>query len=182
LFSQSDAINGVQQTPAGIGATVVASQLEAYFSPTDLANLESAQVNPIRLLAGVGFCIFGGLTTAAAYPSRYINISRTLMKIAHDMVYLTNFAIFQNNTPQLWQSISTVLTNYLLQQMQAKLLYGSTQSQAFVVICDSTVNTPATIQAGIVNASVAVAIAAPAEFVVINLSQMVSGGTTSISS
>jgi uncharacterized protein len=182
LWAQNDAINGVQQTPAGVGATVVASQLEAYFSPTDLANLESAQVNPIRLVPGVGFCIFGALTTAAAYPSRYINISRVLQKIAHDVVYLTNFAIFQNNTPQLWQAITTVLTNYLLQQMQSGLLYGKTQSQAFVVVCDATVNTPATIQAGIVNASVAVAVAAPAEFVVINLSQMVSGATTSISS
>jgi Bacteriophage tail sheath protein len=182
LWAQNDTIKGVQQTPAGIGATVVASQLEAYFSPTDLANLESAQVNPVKLVPGVGFCVFGALTTAASYPSRYINISRVLQKIAHDVVYLTNFAIFQNNTPQLWQAITTVLTNYLLQQMQSKLLYGATQNQAFVVICDETVNTPATIQAGIVNASVAVAVASPAEFVVINLSQMVSGATTTISS
>ncbi len=182
LWAQNDSIKGVQQTPAGVGATVVASQLEAYFSPTDLANLESAQVNPIKLVPGVGFCIFGALTTAAAYPSRYINISRVLQKIAHDVVYLTNFAVFQNNTPQLWQAITTVLTNYLLQQMQSGLLYGATQQQAFVVICDNTVNTPATIQAGIVNANVAVAVAAPAEFVVINLSQMVSGATTTISS
>ena len=101
------------------------------------------------------------------------------MKIAHDMVYLTNFAIFQNNTPQLWQAIATVLTNYLVQQMQSGLLSGSTPGDAFLVVCDDTVNTPATIQAGIVNASVAVAVAAPAEFVVINLSQMVSGATTS---
>jgi uncharacterized protein len=181
VWCQNDIKNTVAKAPAGITATVVAASLEAYFSPTDLANLESAQVNPIRLISGSGFCIFGVLTTAAAYPARYINISRALMKIAHDVVYLTNFAIFENNTPVLWNDISTVLTNYLIQEMQAGLLAGSTPSTAFQVVCDGTVNTPATIQAGIVNASVAVALASPAEFVVINLSQMQSGATTAIS-
>ncbi len=182
VWCQNDINNTVAQSPAGITATIVASQLEAYFSPTDLANLESGQINPIRLIAGSGFCLFGALTTAAAYPSRYINISRALMKISHDVVYLTNFAIFQNNTPVLWNDLKTVLTNYLVQEMQAGLLAGTTPSTAFQVVCDATVNTPATIQAGIVNASVAVALASPAEFVVINLSQMASGATTSVSS
>lgn len=181
VWCQNDIKKSVAKAPAGITATVVASQLEAYFSPSDLSNLESAQINPIRLISGSGFCIFGVLTTAAAYPARYINISRALMKIAHDVVYLTNFAIFENNTPVLWNDIATVLTNYLIQEMQAGLLAGTTPSTAFQVVCDSTVNTPATIQAGIVNASVAVALASPAEFVVINLSQMQSGATTSIS-
>lgn len=182
VWCQNDIKHSVAQAPAGITATVVASTLEAYFSPTDLANLESAQINPIRLISGSGFCIFGVLTTAAAYPSRYINISRALIKIAHDVVFLTNFAIFQNNTPVLWNDITTVLTNYLVQEMQAGLLAGRTPATAFQVVCDATVNTPATIQAGIVNASVAVALASPAEFVVINLSQMASGATTSVSS
>lgn len=182
VWCQNDINNTVAQTPAGIAATVVASSLETYFSPTDLANLESAQINPIRLISGSGFCIFGALTTAAAYPSRYINISRALMVIAHDLIYLTNFAIFQNNTPTLWANITTVLTNYLTQEMQAGLLAGSTPSTSFQVVCDDTVNTAATIQAGIVNASVAVALASPAEFVVINLSQMASGATTTVSS
>jgi uncharacterized protein len=182
VWCQNDINYTVAQTPAGITATVVASQLEAYFSPTDLSNLESGQINPIRLISGSGFCIFGALTTAAAYPSRYINISRALMKVAHDVIYLTNFAIFQNNTPTLWNDLATVLTNYLVQEMQAGLLAGSTPSTAFQVVCDDTVNTPATIQAGIVNASVAVALASPAEFVVINLSQMASGATTTVSS
>jgi hypothetical protein len=181
VWCQNDIKKTVAKAPAGITATIVASALEAYFSPTDLASLESAQINPIRLIAGSGFCIFGVLTTAAAYPSRYINISRSLMKIAHDVIYLTNFAIFENNTPVLWNDITTVLTNYLIQEMQAGLLAGSTPSTAFQVVCDGTVNTAATIQAGIVNASVAVALASPAEFVVINLSQMQSGATTSIS-
>lgn len=182
VWCQNDINYTVAQTPAGITATIVANQLETNFSPTDLANLESGQINPIRLISGSGFCIFGALTTAAAYPSRYINISRSLMKIAHDVIYLTNFAIFQNNTPTLWNNMTTVLTNYLVQEMQAGLLAGSTPSTAFQVVCDDTVNTPATIQAGIVNASVAVALASPAEFVVINLSQMASGATATVSS
>jgi len=181
-WAQNDSQFNVAQTPAGISSTVKAVALEAYFTPTDLGNLEQAQINPIKLISGSGFCIFGGLTTLSGYPSRYINVNRALMKIAHDLQYLTQFAVFQNNTPVLWAQMSTSLTNYLTQEMQAGVLAGSTPATSFSVICDNTVNTASTIAAGQVNATVAVAVASPAEFVIINLTQMASGSTATISS
>ena len=160
----------VAQTPAGVQATVSAVGLEAYFTPTDLGNLEAA------------FCIFGGLTTSPGYPNKYININRALMKIQHDLQYITSFAVFQNNDPVLWAAVSTAITNYLNAEMQDGLLAGNTPTTSYMVICDSSVNTPNTIAAGMVNATVAVALAAPAEFVVINLTQMASGSSATISS
>ena len=174
--------NNVAQSPAGTTAVLSAVALEAYFTGTDLANLESAQINPIKSVPNSGFCVYGVLTTAPGYPNRYINISRTLMKIQHDLQFLTAFAVFQNNNSVLWQNVATVITNYLTQEMQDGLLAGTTPADSFNVICDSTVNTPTTIAAGIINAQVAVAVSAPAEFVVITLSQMATGATTTISS
>jgi uncharacterized protein len=181
-WAVSDNQFNVAQTPAGVQATVTAVGLEAYFSPTDLGNLEAAQVNPIRVIPAAGFCLFGGLTTAPGYPNKYININRALMKIQHDLQYITAFAVFQNNDDVLWAQISAAITNYLVSEMQDGLLAGTTPATAFQVVCDSTVNTPNTIAAGMVNATVAVALAAPAEFVVINLTQMASGSTATISS
>lgn len=181
-WCQNDIKYNSAQTPAGVQATVEAQAVEAYFNPTDLGNLELAQINPIKAVNAYGLCIFGGLTTSPGYPNRYINISRAVMKIAHDLDYLTAFAVFQNNTPTLWQNITTSITNYLTQEMQDGLLAGNTPTNSFQVVCDDTVNTPATIAAGIVNVQVAVAVAAPAEFIIINLSQMASGSTTTISS
>jgi uncharacterized protein len=182
VWAQNDTQFNVAQTPAGTQATIQAVALEAYFNPTDLGNLEASQINPIKVVPNTGFCIFGGLTTAAGYPSKYININRALMKIQHDLQFITAFSVFQNNTSTLWSQVSTAITNYLQTEMQAGLLAGNVPSNSFQVICDSSVNTPTTIAAGQVNATVAVALAAPAEFVVINLTQMASGATTTISS
>lgn len=182
IWAQNDHQYNVAQTPAGVQSNVQAVALEAYFTPTDLANLESAQINPVKIIPNNGFCVFGGLTTAAGYPSKYININRALMKIQHDLQFLTSFAVFRNNDSVLWSEVATTITNYLTTEMQDGLLAGKTPASSFKVICDDTVNTPATVAAGMVNATVAVALAAPAEFVIINLTQMASGSTTTISS
>lgn len=182
VWSRSDATYNVAQTPAGTTATVSAAALEAYFSPSDLSNLESLQVNPIKLIPGAGFCIFGGRTLATGFPNRYINISRTLMQFTLDFVNITQFAIFQNNDASLWQSITNVLSSYLIQAMQSNMLAGTTPETSFAVICDDTTTSAAQAQAGIVNATVAVALVSPAEFIIINLSQMQGGGTATVSS
>lgn len=184
VWARSDATNpaGVAQTPAGVTATVSAAALETYFNTTDLSNLETYQVNPIRLMQGAGFCIFGGRTLGVGYPNRYINVSRTLMQFATDFVNITQYAIFRNNDAALWQSITTVLTSYLSQAMQQGMLAGTTPETSFAVVCDSTTTSAAQAQAGIVNATVAVALVSPAEFIIINLSQMSGGGSATISS
>lgn len=182
VWAQNDTQYNEAHTPAGTQANVQAQALETYFSPTDLGNLEASQINPVKVVPNVGFCVFGGLTTAPGYPNKYININRALMKITHDLQFLTSFAVFQNNDSVLWAQVNTAVTNYLTTEMQNGLLAGNSPSNSFQVICDSTVNTAATIAAGQVNATVAVAVAAPAEFVVINLTQMASGSTATISS
>lgn len=182
VWCQNDNQFNVAQTPAGTQTNVQAVSLEAYFNPTDLGNLEAAQINPIKVITNAGFCPFGGLTTAPGYPSKYININRTLMKLQHDLQFITRFAVFQNNDSVLWAAISAAITAYLTTEMQDGLLAGTTPETSFQVVCDNTVNTPNTIAAGMVNATVAVALAAPAEFVVINLTQMASGSSTTISS
>ena len=181
-WAVNDNQNNVAQTPAGTQTSVTAVALEAYFTPTDLGNLETSRINPIKIVPNTGFCIFGGLTTAAGYPAKYININRTLMKLQHDLQAITAFAVFQNNDSVLWSNMSTAITGYLTSEMQDGLLAGNTPSTSFQVICDSTVNTPNTIAAGMVNATVAVALAAPAEFVVISLTQMASGSSATVSS
>lgn len=182
VWSRTEAASNISQTPAGVTSTVSAAALEAYFTPTDLSNLETMQVNPIKVVPNSGFCIFGGRTLAVGYPNRYINVSRVLLKFTIDFINITQFAIFQNNDATLWQSITTVLSSYLMQAMQAGMLAGTTPETSYSVTCDATTTSPAQAQAGIVNAIVAVALVSPAEFIIINLSQMQGGGTATVSS
>ena len=175
-WSYSDQQYGVQKTPAGTTAKVSALGLEANFTPADLNNLQTSMINPIKRVPGVGVCIFGGLTLQPGYPSQFIAVERTLQMLVHDLTYLCQFAIFEPNTADLWAQITTVLSNYLNQQMQANVLAGNTAATAYAVVCNASNNTLNSAQTGVVNVQVAVALASPAEFIVINLSQF--QGTT----
>jgi phage tail sheath protein FI len=176
IWSYNDQVYGVQKTPAGIQMPVKAISLEAAFTPTDLNTLQAAMINPIKQIPGKGFCIFGGLTLSPGYPNQFIAVERTLQMLIHDLTFLVQFAIFEPNTADLWAQITAVLTNYLTQQMQANVLAGTTPQTAFSVLCDASNNTLSSAQTGVVNVQVAVALASPAEFIVINLSQF--QGTT----
>ena len=177
IYSYTDAVFGVQKTPAGIQTPVKAIGLEARFTSTDLNNLQAAMINPIKVVPGAaGPCIFGGLTLQPGYPSQFVAVERTLQMLVHDLTFLCQFAIFEPNDANLWAQITAKLTNYLTQQMQADVLAGNTPQTAFAIVCDATNNTVSGAQAGIVNVQVAVALASPAEFIVINLSQF--QGTT----
>lgn len=181
-YQANDTVYGVQKAPAGINATVAAVQLEATFNSTDLGNLQTAQVNPIRIIPGVGFCIFGARTLQPGFPNQYVNVERTIQSFIHDMTALTQFALFEPNNNTLWTQIEAVLTNYFTQQMQAGVLAGTTPATAFSVICDSTNNTIASAQAGLLNVNVAVALNSPAEFITINLSQYQGQTTATVTS
>lgn len=182
VWSATDNAHGIQKTPAGINANVEAVQLEANFTTTDLNNLNQAQVNAIKVVPGSGICVFGGRTLQPGYPSRYISVERTLMQFIHDFTFLTQFAIFEPNDANLWLQITSILTNYLSQQMQAGVLAGNTPATAFAVTCDATNNTVSSAQTGLVNVSVAVALTSPAEFIVINLSQFQGQTTATVTS
>ncbi len=181
VYSNFLNLYGIQQTPAGINATVGSVSLEAQFSATDLTNLQAASINAIRQTVG-GFSIMGGRTLLNGYPNQYIAVTRTLQQFMHDFKSLISYALFQPNNPGLWASVAATLTSYLTQQMQSGVLAGNTPSTAFSVVCDGTNNTPASAQAGILNANVAVALNSPAEFITINLSQFQGTTTATVTS
>lgn len=182
VWSNSDSQRGIAKTPAGINAKVGAINLEANFTPADLNALQAAMINPIKVVPGAGVCIFGGLTLQPGYPDQFIAVQRTLMMLVHDLMFLCQFAIFEPNTADLWAQITAVLTNYLTQQMQQNVLAGTTPQTSFAVVCDATNNTSNSAQQGVVNVQVAVALASPAEFIVINLSQFQGTTTATVTS
>jgi hypothetical protein len=181
-WQANDIASGTVQTPAGVQAVLNVVDLETRFTSTQLDNLNNYNINAIKIVPGIGFCIFGGRTLAVGFPDRYIAVRRMLIKLEHDFNWLLQPALFQPNDASLWTWITSVLQNYLMQQMQAGQLGGDTPADSYLVTCDSTNNTPATAAAGIVNASVAVSLLSPAEFINITISQFQGTGTTTITS
>lgn len=179
IYSQTDARVGVQKAPAGVNIPlqrVVGAELAFQNSNLDTLNVNGINVN--RLVSGYGFCVMGTRTLLQTLPSRYVNIQRTLMNVSFNLDQLTQFAVFENNNPNLWSRLSAVVTQYLQAIWQQGMLQGDTADQAYYVQCDSGNNTPTTIAAGEVHVKVGLALNTPAEFVVIDINQMSSNASS----
>jgi hypothetical protein len=168
---------GPYRTPGGEeGYLRSVVKTEFRFSDSQLDTLNQSHINIIRELPGAGFCIMGGRTLKKGYPDRYVSVRRFLMYLTQLFVLNTRFAVFEANTPVLWATLSTVIKQRLQDIAQAGWLMGTGEGDGYVVVCDETNNTTATVDNGEVHIDVGVALARPAEFVAIHISQY-DGGT-----
>jgi hypothetical protein len=104
--------------------------------------------------------------------NRYVSTRRSLVHIKKQLQNLTQFAVFQNNDYKLWAQLRTVVGVFLNEYRNQGGLRGNSPSAAYYVKVDATNNTPTSVATGVVNIEVGVALEYPAEFVVINLSQI----------
>lgn len=181
LYSVADATDGVQQAAAGVEFPIRgALSPELRFANGDLDTLNQLQINVIRVIPGAdGAVPMGARTLAGGMPDRYVPIRRTLMYLTRLCVRATNFAVFRPNNEDLWNQISSLLTDQLSILQQTGVLKGATAQDAFFVRCDATNNTENSVANGIVNVEVGVALKSPAEYIIIQIGQMASGATAS---
>lgn len=187
LYLYTDRQSGPFKAPAGIGTKIMdAIALETAFTPTELDALNSGVntdgtivgnnvVNAIRNIPGAGIVVMGARTTKQdGTANRYVNMRRSLTYIEKRLNDLAQFAVFENNTEQLWARLITVLGGFLNEYRNQGGLRGTTVEESYYIKCDAENNTNTTIQAGEVHVEIGVALEYPAEFVVINLSQKTS--------
>jgi hypothetical protein len=180
-YIATDASRGVAKAPAGLGATLQGAYgLEVTLSNSDQGNLTQANVNCIISVPGSGVVIWGARTLSPYLITRYVPAERTLIYLETEFVALTRFAVFEPNSWVLWNQITSVLNQFLSSFWQSGGLQGASAGDAYYVTCDSTNNTTASIQQGIVNIEVGVALQDPAEFVVISIGQWAGGSSTTI--
>ncbi|MFE9834034.1 phage tail sheath family protein [Streptomyces sp. NPDC005551] len=180
LYAQADRNKGPQQPPAGTEFPVVgAVSAQVAFANSDLDTLNELGVNVIRSVPGSnGLIPMGARTFSNGMPDRYISIRRTLMQVRRLCIQRTSFAVFRPNNEDLWDQISSILTDELSTLQQSGVLRGATAADAFFVRCDETNNNENSVANGIVNIEVGVALNTPAEFIVIQIGQMASGATS----
>lgn len=175
-YSQSDSARSVAKPPAGI-ATALRGVLdiEQRFTGASLDTLNQAGVNIIKPVPGYGFCVYGARTLKAGFPDRYISVRRVLMFLKKSILDGTQYAAFEPNSEELWANLEATISQFLMTAFQSGLLKGETPDQAFFVKCDEENNPPSSQQIGVVNVDVGVAVANPAEFVVIKIGQFDGG-------
>jgi len=184
LYLNTDATRGVFKAPAGLNAGLSGIVgTEHAFTTTELDNCNYgvpsagtgsvAPVNPIRQIPGAGLVVMGGRTLLQdGTANKYVNTRRSLIYLEATLKQLLQFALFENNDSNLWARINSAISGFLNTYRNQGGLAGATPAQSYYVICDATNNTSSSIQNGIVNVQVGVALEYPAEFVTINLSQL----------
>jgi hypothetical protein len=169
-YAATDLSQGTYQSPSGVSTALTGVVgVDTVFQNADLDTLNTAGINVIRAIPRYGFCIMGTRTLAYGMPSRYVNIRRTLMYVESLLRRATQFALFEPNSSVLWNKISSTIGQQLNALMQAGYFASQVAATSYYVVCDQTNNTAASMAVGQVNVSVGVALAAPAEYVLINI-------------
>lgn len=180
IYAQTDASRGVWKAPAGLATTILNT---AGPVPSGIMNdpqqgvLNLDSINCLRHFAGIGTVVWGARTLVAnnqAFAqSMYVPVRRMTLFIEQTLVANLRWVVFEPNDEPLWTAIKLSIEAFMLSLFRQGALQGSTPSQAFQVICDSTTTTSAADQQnGVVDIVVAFAPLKPAEFVVIQIAQL----------
>lgn len=178
-YARIDATEGVFRAPAGVLATLSnVVGVDAKYSESTQGSLNSSQqINVIRPVANTGIAIMGARTRKAYGYDKYVSARRTLIYIKESLKNSTQFAVFENNDQLLWSRLRSTADRILRPVWTSGGLRGSAATEAYFIVCDDTINTPSVIASGEVRMDIGVALQAPAEFIVIRISQFEGGGS-----
>lgn len=175
VYARVDAQRGVYKAPAN---EIIrgADNLDHKLSKQDQTVLNPPGINIIRAFDG-NFKIWGGRTLGGDKNGefKYISTRRLYNFLRESIDQGTQFAVFEPNSPALWQRITRNVSDFLLGQWRDGALLGDTPKQAFFVRCNNETNPSDVIERGEVVTEIGVAIVKPAEFVVFRIQQITGG-------
>jgi phage tail sheath protein FI len=174
IYARSDKEVGVHKAPANEPLNGV---LDLRVNLTDdvIGRLYAEGVNCLRAVPGRGIRVWGACTLSRDPAWRPIGARRVFLTMGRWVGQFMEQLTFEPNDVRLWVRIMRELTAYLDDEFQRGALKGSTPEEAFFVKCDSETNPPEVTAAGMVVTNVGVALAAPAEFVIVRIIHGTSG-------
>jgi uncharacterized protein len=181
IYAATDASRGVWKAPAGIEASLTGA-LGLQYVLTDMQNgqLNPLGINCLRQFPNFGEVVWGARTIAGSDAIgsqwKYIPIRRLALFIESSLYSGTQWAVFEPNSEPLWSQVRLSIGTFLQGLFLQGAFAGTTPQQAYFVKCDDENNTPATTALGILNVTVGFAPLYPAEFVVIQIQQMMNQG------
>jgi phage tail sheath protein FI len=129
--------------------------------------------NRIRSYPGYRIVV-AGIGTMSLDPGwKYVSTRRYLIYLESSIDQGTQWAVFEPNGEALWANVRGVITDFLLNEWRSGALAGEKPQNAYFVRCDRTTMTQNDIDNGVLNVVVGVAPLRPAEFVIIQLQQIV---------
>jgi phage tail sheath protein FI len=176
LWARIDGKRGVWKAPAGLEATVRGAMGPSLDIGADLQdNLNEYGVNCLRSIIGPTV-IWGARTLATKTKPqyRYVPVRRTQSMIGESLYRALQAVVFEPNDHKLWSSLRANAGAFMDTLHRAGAFQGEKASDAYYVQCGlGSTMTQADIDSGVVRVVVGFAPLKPAEFVVVQIKQIV---------
>jgi uncharacterized protein len=177
IYAATDANRGVWKAPAGINAGLT-GVLGLQYTLTDLENgdLNIQGINCLREFRVYGDVVWGARTLLGADEVgsewKYVPIRRLALYLESSLYEGTQWVVFEPNDDKLWSQIRLNVGAFMQGLFLQGAFQGTTPQTAYFVKCDRENNPQSSIDQGVVNILVGFAPLYPAEFVVIQIQQI----------
>jgi len=177
IYARIDTARGVWKAPAGTEA--VLSGVRALAVP--LTDAEQGLVNPLGLNAVRSFPVIGPVVWGArtlegadqlASQWKYVPVRRLALFLEESLYRGTKWVVFEPNDEPLWGQIRLNVGAFLHTLFLQGAFQGTSAREAYFVKCDRTTTTQDDVNRGVVNIVVGFAPLKPAEFVIIQITQI----------
>jgi phage tail sheath protein FI len=174
IVSRCDTAVGVHKPPANEVVEGVLD-LRVDVDPRYVDELYARGVNFLQAFPGRGIRVWGARTLSTDPTWRHVNVRRVFLTLGRWLERFMAGLVDEPNDVRLWVRIMRDLTAHLEDLYRRGALMGRTPDEAFFVKCDGETNPPEVVDAGMVVTHVGVAVAAPAEVVVVRIIHGASG-------
>lgn len=178
LYSRVDDTKGVWKAPANESLlAVVKPGLVISSREQENLNIDATSgksINAIRSFPGFGTLVWGARTLNGNDNEwKYISVRRFFNMVEESIKKSSHWAVFEPNTISTWVKMQAMIENYLFLKWREGALAGNKPEQAYYVRVGlgSTMNAVDILE-GRMNVEIGMAVARPAEFIVLKFTQL----------
>ncbi len=170
VYARNDVLQDVSKAPANeVVRGALRFESDINFAQNQLLN--PLGVNCLRFFPGRGFRVWGARTASSDPEWKYVNVRRYFIYLEASIDRGTQWAVFENNGPRLWQNIRETVEDFLYNEWVSNRLLGETPKQAYFVRCDRSTMTQNDLDNGRLICLIGVSVLKPAEFVIFRIGQ-----------
>jgi phage tail sheath protein FI len=178
VYANNDNTVGVFKAPAN-ERIANALAVEVVLTDDEQGPLNDIGINVIRSFPNQGVVVWGARTIAPPDVTawRFVNVRRLTTYIEKSIQEGTRFAVFEPNNTTLWQQIKRLVTAFLHDRWEEGALFGATPDLAYRVQVDEAINPPSVRALGQLVVQVTIVPTTPAEFIVFQVIQDITGAS-----
>ena len=170
IYARNDVEHAVFKAPAN-EVVRLAIDFEQKLNKERQEALNPEGVNCFRFFEGRGHLVWGARTISDDPEWKYVNLRRYFAYLERSIDRGTQWVVFENNGPQLWDNVRRTVEDFLFNEWRMGGLLGDKPEQAYFVRCDRSTMTQNDLDNGRLVCLVGVAPVRPAEFVIFRIGQ-----------